>query len=164
MEVCEGGDLATLIGATSVTSVRWRAVRAIALDVARALRHLHSRLPPLSHRDVRSANVFLVDKHLLLARDISNDEVCLLFVSLLKQYTIDEIRNQHTKKVVAKLADFGLARMVVSASAMAALESWTWMAPETRGASRVAYDERADVYSYAMLLYHLVFQAKRSES
>jgi serine/threonine protein kinase len=54
------------------------------------------------------------------------------------------------------LADFGLARMVVSAGAMAALESWTWMAPETRGASRVAYDERADVYSYAMLLYHLV--------
>jgi serine/threonine protein kinase len=70
MEVCEGGDLATLIGATSVASVRWRAVRAIALDVARALLHLHSRLPvPVLHRDVRSANVFLVDKRLLLARD-----------------------------------------------------------------------------------------------
>ena len=46
--------------------------------------------------------------------------------------------------------------MVVSGSAMAALESWTWMAPETRGANRIAYDERADLYSYAMLLYHLV--------
>jgi serine/threonine protein kinase len=74
MEVCEGGDLATLIGATSVTSVRWRAVRAIALDVACALRHLHSRVPPVLHRDVRSANVFIVDRR-LLERDIAPNEV-----------------------------------------------------------------------------------------
>ena len=97
MEVCEGGDLDTLVisiavsqrvgveGAanfrlpqietTTATSVRWPAVRAIALDVARALQHLHSRLPPVSHRDVRSANVFLVDKRLLLASEIAANEV-----------------------------------------------------------------------------------------
>ena len=81
MEVCEGGDLETMIGSTNVTSVRWSVVRAIAVDVARALLHLHSRLPPVSHRDVRSANVFLVDKRLLLMRDISPNEVrCFVFV------------------------------------------------------------------------------------
>jgi serine/threonine protein kinase len=121
---------------TLPTHVTWRTRRHIALDVARALAFMHAH--SMLHRDLRSPNVFLL--HVDDAeRDVAID----------------------AGEAVAKVSDFGLSRRV-AARVTESLESWPWMAPETRvavtGAARsgiVSYDERADVYSFAMVMMHL---------
>jgi serine/threonine-protein kinase CTR1 len=61
-ELMSGGDLLAFIKARSEAGARplddaW--VVCVASDVARALRHLHTRRPALLHRDVKSPNVLL---------------------------------------------------------------------------------------------------------
>jgi serine/threonine protein kinase len=55
---------------------------------------------------------------------------------------------------LAQVGDFGLARSA-SGWLVEPLESWSWMAPETRG-SHVRYDEKADLYSFAMVLFSML--------
>jgi serine/threonine protein kinase len=136
MELCAGGDLGAYLRNTLPTQVTWRTRRHIALDVARALAFMHAH--SVLHRDLRSPNVFL-----LHAADDERDAAI----------SADE--------AVAKVSDFGLSRRV-AARATESLESWPWMAPETRAAASattrsttVSYDERADVYSFAMVMMHL---------
>jgi serine/threonine protein kinase len=136
MELCAGGDLDAFLRNTMPTHVTWRTRRRVALDVARALAFMHAH--SVIHRDLRSPNVFL------LHVDDGERDVAI-----------------QTDKAVAKVSDFGLSRRV-TAHATESLESWPWMAPETRAAAAgvarletVSYDERADVYSFAMVLVHL---------
>jgi serine/threonine protein kinase len=136
MELCAGGDLDAYLRNTLPTQVTWRTRRHIALDVARALAFMHAH--SMLHRDLRSPNVFL-----LQADDGERHEAISAHAA------------------VAKVSDFGLSRRV-AARATESLESWPWMAPETRvaasGAARsgmVSYDERADVFSFAMVMTHM---------
>lgn len=56
---------------------------------------------------------------------------------------------------VAKLADFGLASKVLT-SLSEVLFTWQWLAPEIIDTdSQAQYDERADIYSFGMLLWEL---------
>jgi serine/threonine protein kinase/GTPase SAR1 family protein len=56
---------------------------------------------------------------------------------------------------VAKVADFGLASKVLT-SLSEVLFTWQWLAPEIiESDSNAQYDERADIYSYGMLLWEL---------
>jgi hypothetical protein len=60
LEFCSGGCLDTrLAGESARPLLAWQARMRIAAGVARALAHLHSRQPPVLHRDVRTANVLL---------------------------------------------------------------------------------------------------------
>ena len=54
-----GGDLYTALQ-RHPEALRWeRLGRRVALDVALGLNHLHTRRPPLLHRDLKSPNVLL---------------------------------------------------------------------------------------------------------
>ena len=55
-------------------------------------------------------------------------------------------------QTVAKVADFGLARSVAPKAA-GALGTWQWLAPEVLDTNNQYYDEKADVYSYAIVLW-----------
>lgn len=58
LEFCGGGDL---LQAIRGGKVRDRVLRmAVARDIALGLHFMHSRRPPIAHRDLRSPNVFLV--------------------------------------------------------------------------------------------------------
>ncbi|GAM17642.1 hypothetical protein SAMD00019534_008170 [Acytostelium subglobosum LB1] len=57
--------------------------------------------------------------------------------------------------VVAKIADFGLSQQSVP-SVSGLLKSIHWMAPETIGAEQENYTEKADTYSFAMVLYEVL--------
>lgn len=60
--------------------------------------------------------------------------------------------------IVAKIADFGLSRMKSSELLQETLSTYQWMAPETLGneGKKVEYDEKADVYSYAIILWEII--------
>ena len=103
-----------------------------ALDVATGMEYLHTAFDlPVIHRDLKSGN-------LMLTQMPTDDE-----------------------EVVVKITDFGLTReshtdghaMTVSTAGGTA-GTVLWMAPEIL--QGVAYNEKVDVYSYAMCLVELV--------
>lgn len=56
--------------------------------------------------------------------------------------------------VCAKLGDFGLAE-TASPSLQELLKTWQWLAPEVINAAYPNYDEKSDVFSYAMVVYEI---------
>lgn len=132
MEFCGGGDLDLFTRTHSVAAVDNRLRLRLAHDVACGLTYMHAQTPSVAHRDLRSPNVFLVHANLAAMLAAPADAVC------------------------AKLGDFGLSRRLALRVISEPLETWTWMAPETRAGGGAGYDAvRADVFSFAMLLYHL---------
>lgn len=100
----------------------------IASDVSSGMAYLHSFEPPIIHRDLKSLNLLLHD-----------------FVD-----------SEETVPLV-KITDFGLSRSSTCGGIMTK-EAGTlhWMAPEVL--SSAVYDERIDVYSYAMILFEVICQ------
>lgn len=133
-EFCAGGTLFRLLHERQRLQFDWEQRRRVALDVAKGMNFLHRRR--VIHRDLKSLNV-------LLAADVE-------FGSLPS----------------AKIADFGLSRHIPAATIGAegpsiddgqmtrGLGTYLWMGPEVLGGA--VYDQRADVYSYGMLLYEVV--------
>eukprot|EP01133_Synstelium_polycarpum_P015754 gene15754-18720_t len=62
---------------------------------------------------------------------------------------------QEDAPVCAKVADFGLSQQSVP-SVSGLLKSIHWMAPETIGAEQENYTEKADTYSFAMIVYEIL--------
>jgi serine/threonine protein kinase len=56
--------------------------------------------------------------------------------------------------VMAKVADFGLASKVLT-SLNEVLFTWQWLAPEVIDSDSGQYDERADTYSYGIVLWEI---------
>lgn len=79
--------------------------------------YLHSRSPPIAHRDLKSGNL-LVDE------------------------------DWHIK-----VSDFGLAQAKLTTHAHTQVGTFAWMAPEVL--ENQPYDERADVYSFAIVMWEL---------
>ncbi len=104
--------------------IPWRLRLRICLDIAKGVQYLHSLIPPVVHRDLRSPNVFLV--------------------------TTDP-----NAPVVAKVADLGMA--VFSHNKMRRqLATWQWLAPEVINLTRIGYDIRSDIYSFAIVMYEVL--------
>merc|ERR1719199_2338014 len=99
-----------------------------------AMQYLHSFDPPIIHRDLKSLN-------LLLENAVSNEHP--------------------SRPPVVKLCDFGFARIVGDRAARAAMMTnaagtFHWMAPEVYMGT--TYDEKADVFSFAMIMYEAIFR------
>jgi len=98
----------------------------LALEVARALRYLHTRPKPILHRDVKSANVLLYTRKKQLHVKLTD-------------FGLSQVREAAEKN--RKQDD--------------KLGSRPWMAPELFGASP-SYSTASDVYSLGMLLWEMV--------
>eukprot|EP00928_Gymnodinium_smaydae_P082838 TRINITY_DN66114_c0_g1_i1.p1 TRINITY_DN66114_c0_g1~~TRINITY_DN66114_c0_g1_i1.p1 ORF type:complete len:354 (-),score=59.67 TRINITY_DN66114_c0_g1_i1:54-1061(-) len=96
-------------------------------DVASGMHYLHTFKPPIIHRDLKSLN-------LLLAEEVHGNEL------------------PHVK-----ISDFGLSRMKDLEAEWEQLTKSAgtchWMAPEVCTGK---YDLKADVYSYAMVLFEII--------
>lgn len=129
MEYCAGGDCFDLVHNPEVFELTLQQELKICYDVTLAMKYLHSLKPQIIHRDLKSLNVLL--------KEPVKDSGSLPW---------------------AKISDFGLAKMNAEAA-----ESWegkmsrvgtgNWMAPEIYTGE---YDEKVDVYSFAMFMYEVI--------
>jgi serine/threonine protein kinase len=136
-EFCAGGSLFNLIYNAGQELALTQKVK-ILTDVSDGVRYLHAHKPCIVHRDLKSSNV-------LLTRRITST----------------------AQKPFAKVADFGLSRTTSAGSGSPhdgdaayltrGVGTWRWMAPEVFDLEGSAsYDKRADIYSFAMLMYEVL--------
>lgn len=131
-EFCGGGCCFELLHNEEQVELLWPQQHKMCLDVALAIEYLHAFNPKIIHRDLKSLN-------LLLAKPVKSG----------------------ADKPLLKVSDFGLSRMQDSAGDDAAWGKMTiaagtchWMAPEVVNSAN--YDERADVYSYSMIMFEII--------
>lgn len=127
MEYCAGGSAFDVIHRTSGYKISWSQRLKMCKHVAIAMDYLHKFTPCIIHRDLKSLNI-LLDQPLRSAKDVP----------------------------LAKVADFGLARVLDVVQKMTVgVGTGRWMAPEMLSRQK-QYDEKVDVYSYAMFLYEVI--------
>eukprot|EP00930_Biecheleria_cincta_P090120 TRINITY_DN79464_c0_g1_i1.p1 TRINITY_DN79464_c0_g1~~TRINITY_DN79464_c0_g1_i1.p1 ORF type:complete len:314 (+),score=51.36 TRINITY_DN79464_c0_g1_i1:50-991(+) len=131
-EYCQGGCVFRLLHNQDL-DLSWPQKLRICLDVAKAMRYLHEFNPQIIHRDLKSLNLLLTDP----VRS-SDDMPCI------------------------KVSDFGLARIKWQAPDSSwgkmtrAAGTCHWMAPEVFISH--TYDEKVDLYSFAMILFEVICQ------
>lgn len=131
-EFMAGGDLFELLHGEEPVDLSWMQRMKLATDVAAGMQYLHGMDPPIVHRDLKSLNLLLKEP----------------------------VRSPQDVPT-AKVTDFGIARMKEVTGTGLDWGKMTqkagtchWMAPEViRGTT---YDEKCDVYSFAMILYEII--------
>jgi len=131
-EFCAGGCCFELLHNCDEIELEWVQLHKMCLDVAQAMDYLHKFNPLIIHRDLKSLNLLLA-RPVLSGRDVP----------------------------LVKVSDFGLSRMTGQAAGkvpdgkMTALAGTChWMAPEVF--MGLEYDEKVDVYSYAMVVFEII--------
>lgn len=129
-EFCKGGCCFDLLHHCEDVELDWPQQHKMCLDVALAMEYLHGFTPKIIHRDLKSLNLLLADV----------------------------VQDSNTRPYV-KVSDFGLSRMQDSTAEGAwgkmtiAAGTCHWMAPEVFTGN---YDEMADVYSFAMIMFEVI--------
>jgi len=130
-EYCAGGCLFELLHNEVDLSLSWDQQLKMCSDVAGGMNYLHQFNPQIIHRDLKSLNLLL-------------------------SHPVQDARSVPHIKV----SDFGLSRMKEQAEnsewgqMTVAAGTCHWMAPEVFTGS--SYDEKVDVYSFAMILFEIV--------
>jgi len=127
-EFCAGGCCFELLHNSDHIEITWCQQVKMMIDVASAMVYLHSFNPQIIHRDLKSLN-------LLLAQPVKSGE----------------------DNPLVKVSDFGLSRMndaAPGAKMTIAAGTCHWIAPEVFCGAN--YDEKVDVYSYAMILFEII--------
>lgn len=126
-EFCAGGTCFELLHNKGDVELVWTQRFKMGVDVAFAMEYLHDFTPMVIHRDLKSLNL-LLERSVKTNRDVPN----------------------------VKVSDFGMSRMKETGDEWEKMtkEAGTrhWMAPEVISG---IYDERADVYSYAVVLFEI---------
>jgi len=129
-EFCNGGTCYDLLHETDGLELVIEQQLKMCCDVACAMEYLHKFRPQIIHRDLKSLN-------LLLAKIVTStsDVPCV------------------------KVSDFGLAKMKDKDAEWGKMTveagTFHWMAPEVATGT---YDEKADIYSFAMVLFEFICQ------
>jgi len=127
-EFCAGGALFEFLHNTDVELTNKQSAK-MCLDVGYAMRYLHTFDPMIIHRDLKSLNLL----------------------------TAEEVTGPHCNPLV-KVCDFGVAKLRDSSGdwGKQTVQAGTkhWMAPEMWSNSH--YDEKVDVFSYAMVIYEIL--------
>jgi serine/threonine protein kinase len=111
----------------------WKQRCKMALDVAKGMNSLHSYKPPILHRDLKSLNLLLVES----------------------------VKGPYDP-VLVKITDLGLARFQSSNQYMTGMAgTFHWMAPEVLAGK--PYTIKADIYSYAIVLWEIITRRKPYE-
>lgn len=139
---------------------KWRPTTAqilkVALDVASGMKYLHTAFQEERNakRPTRSGKLHAIDKP-IIHRDLKSPNLLLLYPPPPRGQEGD------AKDLVCKISDFGLSRdkriedgSMAATALMTGCGSILWMAPEIMLGEK--YNEKVDVYSYAMCLVELV--------
>lgn len=131
-EFCHGGTCYDLLHETEDVEFELTMTQQLKMcqDVARAMEYLHKFRPQIIHRDLKSLNLLLMAP-VTSTRDLPH----------------------------VKVSDFGLAKMKDQDQdwGKMTVEAGTfhWMAPEVATGN---YSEKADIYSFAMVLFEFICQ------
>jgi len=126
MELLEKGSMHNYLHNAHKKPLNATKIITLSLEVARALKYLHTRPKPILHRDVKSANVLLYTQEKQLHIKLTD-------------FGLSQVREAAGKS--RKQDD--------------KLGSRPWMAPELFGPSPT-YSTASDVYSFGMLLWEMV--------
>lgn len=130
-EFCAGGCCFELLHNCDHIELSWTQKLKMCVDVGSAMQYLHHFNPQIIHRDLKSLNL-------------------LLSTPILSELDVPFV----------KVSDFGLSRMKDRApesdwgKMTMAAGTCHWMAPEVF--TGTCYDEKVDVYSYAMILFEIL--------
>ena len=150
-EFIDGGDLYGLL--ESDKSLNYIDNTQIASDIAQGVNYLHTRTPPIMHRKSRLEAAQCTWVKLWYRR---------LSVTLTTECTgdlksLNVLVASETDGRICKIADFGLSRaketMMGDTVKMTQAGTPYWTAPEIFNDS--SYNEKADVYSFAMIMYEI---------
>mmetsp|Transcript_13574 Transcript_13574/g.40454 ORF Transcript_13574/g.40454 Transcript_13574/m.40454 type:complete len:452 (+) Transcript_13574:157-1512(+) len=169
MEICTGGSLFHMMHERTSSLGRvgpsWPQRMRICTDVASAMEYLHGLKTQIIHRDLKSLN-------LLLKREVTNhDDLPQVKVADLglsrtlkkRQGTLDSGKEEPSVPSISgesqtSIRDRGAAASKYSEDSRMTMDVGTlqWMAPEVHMSE--SYDEKVDVYSFAMVLYEVAWQ------
>jgi serine/threonine protein kinase len=110
-------------------NLTWELRLKIAIDIAQGMRYLHSRSPPILHRDLKTPNV-------MVCHDFMNPKA----------------------SVIAKIADFGLSEKLYVANVIDGTDvaNPLWMAPERLKGKESSLE--SDVWAFGIMLWELLTQ------
>mmetsp|Transcript_58859 Transcript_58859/g.155030 ORF Transcript_58859/g.155030 Transcript_58859/m.155030 type:complete len:199 (+) Transcript_58859:98-694(+) len=115
-------------------------------DVASAMEYLHGLTPPIIHRDLKSLNLLLA-RPLLHHHDLPKVKVADLGLSRTLKAT-QGVEGPDSDKSFSTSKSHDRMTMEVGTA--------QWMAPEVHMSE--SYNEKVDVYSFAMVLYEVAWQ------
>ncbi len=125
MEYCPGGSLYNFLRSDKFLSIKQKIK--ILLDCVLGLHHLHTKNPPILHRDIKSLNILL-----------------------------KEIPSNENQQVYAKICDYGLARLLESdctRTLMSPVGTPAWTAPEIIEGEK--YRLSVDIYSFGIVIWEI---------
>jgi serine/threonine protein kinase len=129
-EFCNGGTCYDLLHESDAMDLVINQQLKMCCDVACAMEYLHKFRPQIIHRDLKSLNL-------------------LLFKPVTSTSDVPHV----------KVSDFGLAKMKDKDTEWGKMTveagTFHWMAPEVATGN---YDEKADIYSFAMVLFEFICQ------
>lgn len=129
---------------TNEPKMRWAQRIQVAADIAEGMYFLHSRKPPLIHRDLKSQNVLLDRGGRAKIADFG-----------LSRFA--EVREQTAVARMSFATEHGDSMFATEAVMTGLQGSVLWMAPEIdTKESRAKYGLAVDVYSYAIVLMELI--------
>ena len=124
---------------------------------------LHQKLPDGTRKDITPEDVGWEIRY-KIALDVAKGMRYLQFITPpvihrdLRSLNVFLIDINPNAKVRAQVADFGLSRRVAP-KIKGMLATWQWLAPEIIDAESDQYDQRADIYSFGVVLWE-IFTAK----
>lgn len=142
-ELMSSGTLRNLLKKHGSNPLSWEQRRGVCIDVASGMHFLHSRSPPIVHRDLKSDNC-LVSANLV--------------VKIADFGTVTRLRGHESWDAAVPQSDAtaaGAAAMAMTATLGAGSPLWT--APEVwQGKHGIAhYGTAVDVFSFGMVMYEL---------
>lgn len=178
MEFMERGSLRSVLDCETET-LDWALRVRFAVDIARGMRHLHSRAPPVLHRDLKAENCLVDEKWTVKVSDFGSSALATRKHTVATMKTVlpssggvgdgdgGGVRIQATAykegatEAAAAVLVSGASRetvreldMVASSESHTQPGSLLWQAPELLSGGRFA--SPCDVYSFAIVLWEIL--------
>lgn len=147
MELCPRGTLDMLIHKGSAATIDPNKLLPIARSIARGMLHLHRRLPPIFHRDLKPGNIFIGHGFVMKIGDFG-----MARYAIQKQHSTSDSETQYTNSIL----DRTLTPGVIGTAAYSAPELLSSTSPRSHDMSNPNLMLKADVYSFGVILWELL--------
>jgi hypothetical protein len=144
MELCPRGTLDMLIHKGSASTIDPNKLLPIARSIARGMLHLHRRLPPIFHRDLKPGNIFIGHGFVMKIGDFG-----------MARYAVEKQRSMHETSHNAIL-ERTLTPGVIGTAAYSAPELLSPSSPRSNDVSDASMMLKADVYSFGVIIWELL--------